>query len=526
MSNVLEVTEVWQWNFEAINRRMLFVNLTKETEDHYYCDVLKYDDSNESFSILQEYQFEKTAFDYEEKLIHHSDEVSGYICFGDKEANEILKIYLDDAKEELEDCIQNRYRYINNTGSSRSSKTYSIIDIVDWYGKTQENKRITAWRDTKKSCKDTVLKDFIKRLKTTGRFERWRFNKTESTYLYGAKDSDEETIFEIHGGDDEETVHGLTQDLAWLNEPYGISKETFDQIDQRTSDFVIYDLNPKTNHWSDTISKHWQAKNIYSTFRDNPFCPPNQKAKILGYQPVSFCQLVVDGKLTPDDAQAYNTKENKLLFTKDEINELIRCRENERNGTANQYLWEVYGLGRKSERPNKIYTGWKKISLAEYLALPYDEYYGLDFGLANPTALTAVKYNDHTFYFHELLYKPEKEMLNGLIPEMERIGIDKKAQLVCDSASPEKILELRRAGFNALPAFKNPGSVFSGISLIQRANVCYTSTSANIEEEYEEYSWDSDRMGIVDKPIKFLDHALDGLRYCCSYLAVKLRIAI
>lgn len=55
------------------------------------------------------------------------------------------------------------------------------------------------------------------------------FNKTESIFSY-----DSMSTVEIHGTDDEETVHGLTQDVAHFNEPYKISRDTFDQIDQRT----------------------------------------------------------------------------------------------------------------------------------------------------------------------------------------------------------------------------------------------------------------------------------------------------
>ncbi|WP_394749547.1 phage terminase large subunit [Spongiimicrobium salis] len=531
MGRQLDVTVVWQKNFQAINRRMLFVSLEGESDEHYNCKVYAYSDIDENFDYVDDYEFEKKVFDYEPKKIHHSEEITGYICFHDQEHEELKKTYVNEAKRVLSDHIQNRYKYINNTGSSRSSKTYSIIDIIDWYCKVNSNKRATAWRDTKKSCKDTVLKDFLKRLKTTGRFIRKQFNKSESYYVYGDYDAGDETTFEIHGGDDDETVHGLTQDLAWLNEPYNISQETFDQIDQRTSDFLIFDLNPKTKHWSDTISKNWRCKNIYSTFRDNPFCPREQKRKILSYQPVSYAQVVVDGKISLQDLYGYDLKENKFLFSKSEINEIHRCKENERsiNGskpTANAYMWEVYGLGIKSEKPNKIYSKWKKISVSEYLALPYDEFYGLDFGQANPTAIAGIKYNDGTFYFHELLYKPEREMENGLIHELERIGVDKSAQMICDSANPEKILELRKAGYNAMPAFKNAGSVFSGISLIQRANVCYTGTSSSLEGEYDEYSWDSDRLGILDKPIKKNDHLLDAIRYCVSYLAIKLAITI
>src|ERR1051325_8245993 len=177
-----------------------------------------------------------------------------------------------------------KYRYIINKGSSRSSKTLSIIDCYDLYARSLTNKRMTVWRDTKTDCRKTVLNDVLKRLKSTGRYKvNQDFNKTESIFTYNT-----DSTFEIHGTDDEETVHGLTQDCAWLNEPYKISKETFDQIDQRTSDFVLIDMNPKKAHWCDDLEKDPRAIVIHSTFKDNPFCPPEQRAKILSYQPVKY----------------------------------------------------------------------------------------------------------------------------------------------------------------------------------------------------------------------------------------------
>src|SRR6478736_5035341 len=144
-----------------------------------------------------------------------------------------------------------KYRYVVNKGSSRSSKTISLIDCYDLTAREESDWRLTVWRDTKTDCKKTVLVDAIKHLRRTGRYGiNQTFNKTESIFTYGTG-----STFEIHGTDDEETVHGLTQDIAWLNEPYKISRETFDQIDQRTAEVVFIDWNPKKAHWIEDVLK-------------------------------------------------------------------------------------------------------------------------------------------------------------------------------------------------------------------------------------------------------------------------------
>lgn len=372
-----------------------------------------------------------------------------------------------------------RYKYIKHKGSSRSSKSWSIEEWCIRKCESTRNFRINVWRDTRTSLGDTIWKDFRKLFPLSGR--SYSFNRN-TTPIYFEQTS---SAIEPHG-DDTTNAHGITQDVAWLNEPYKMKKETFDQIDQR-AELIIIDMNPREG-WAKDLEKHPRCKVIHSTFLLNPFCPPGQKRKILSYNP--------------------------------------EIEANIKNGTADTYMWEVYGLGIESERPNKIYHNWERMELNEFLALPYPSYYGMDFGLSNPSAIAEVKYNDGTFYINELLYKPEKDMENGLVHELNRIGMDKGLPLICDSASPEKIMELRRGGYNAKGATKGKGSVFSGISIIQRSNVKYTKHSTNLEFEQSGYEWRTDRIGVIDEPEKVDDHILDAVRYCTSYIAHKLRIVI
>lgn len=416
-----------------------------------------------------------------------------------------------------------KYKYIINKGSSRSSKTYSLIDCVDIYASRNPYKRITIWRDTKKSCKDTVLKDALKHHKLTGRYNKgYQFNKTESIFNYH-----NHSTVEICGTDDEEKVHGFTQDVAWLNEPYKISKETFNQIDQRTSDFIFIDYNPKKRHWVDNLSKLDNAIVLHSTYKDNPFCPDEQRKKIESYQPIKHANTVLNRLITEEEAKHYNTEENPLNFTKNDLEELKRCQYNENNHTADEYNWQVYGLGEKAEKPNKIYKGWRVITELEFDKLPATSYFGLDFGETNPTALVECKYHDGTFYFKELIYKAGKE-IPSLTEQLETLGIEKGTDIiVCDSASPEKINELRGVGFYAVGANKGQGSVVAGVSFLNKCKAYYTKLSNNLEDEYNDYEWELDRYGLAtDKPIKKEDHTMDAIRYITSFLKTYLDIKV
>lgn len=496
----LNCTIVFEKNYDAIHTKCFFV---KKKDDKGTFEIYV-ENENDELEYKQDYKFNEADYKFEEyPNISYLTDVN------------------EKAPEELQHLLYNRYRYILNRGSSRSSKTYSIIDCFDIYARKSKNKRLTVWRDTKTDCVKTVLSDMLKHHKQTSRFKvGYNFNSTKSIFYYN-----HDTTVEIHGTDDDETVHGLTQDLAWLNEPYKISKDTFDQIDQRTNEVIILDLNPKKSHWSDKLEKNPRTLIIHSTFKDNPFCPLESKRKLLSYQPVKYAQVVIDGKINANDALEYNTEANKLLFTKAELRELRRCQKNEHEGNADEYNWQVYGLGLKAEKPNKIYKGWKLINPIEFDKIPATSYFGLDFGETNPTALVECKYHDGWFYFKELVYRPGKE-IESLAALCERFGIEKGTDIiVCDDASPDKIGDLRGAGFYAMGA--NKGRVVDGISFLNKMNVMYCSNSNNLDDEYDNYEWELDRYGLpTDKPIKKNDHLMDAIRYVAMFLKNYLNIVV
>lgn len=424
-----------------------------------------------------------------------------------------------------------KYKYIINEGSSRSSKTYSLIDCIDLYARESDAKRLTVWRDTKTDCKKTVLSDTLKHLKRTGRYKvEQDFNKTESIFTY-----DTGTTFEIHGTDDEETVHGLTQDAAWLNEPYKISRDTFDQIDQRTSDFIFIDWNPKKAHWIDDLKKDPRSIVIHSTFKDNPFCPPEQRRKILSYQPISMCRLVESGQLNESEAREYSVIENPNGYPVKDINELQRCKDNEAKNSASAFKWSVYGLGKKAEKPNRIFK-WNRCTIDDYNAIDATEIVGVDWGKVDPFGILKAKYYDGCLYLRQLNYASEnsiKERLTSTeraqieaIPEgivqwlFLRLGIDYNTVIVCDSNRRLKILALRQIGYDyAIEAVKGPGSVIDGIDLLDKLTIYYTEDSKDLEYEQENYSYKVDKYGVVEEEPEDVDnHLIDPTRYIAEFL--------
>jgi PBSX family phage terminase large subunit len=372
-----------------------------------------------------------------------------------------------------------KYKYIVNSGSSRSSKTFSILQIFWILAWTKERTKLSVFRNTKKDCKDTILQDMLKYYPTLDNWDDVKYNKTESTLTF----PNGSTIY-IEGTDDELKVHGYHSDYLWFNEIYKVPLEVFNQLDMRCSNTIFLDYNPLGKMWSDDLIKQDNAIVIHSTFKDNPFCPPEQKKKILSYEPTEF-----------------NIQQN----------------------TASDYLWTVYGLGLKAEKPNRIFKNWKVIDNVEFDNLKYPSYYGMDFGLSAPTTLVEMKFDgDQTFFFKELLYKPMNIMQGTLSDELFNLGIDRNKELIVDSSNEINKTEgnkLKNSGFNVIYALKGKGSVVSGIELLQKKQVYYTKQSTNLEQEYENHSWRVVQSVQLDEPEQGNDHLIDACKYVSSWFA-------
>jgi len=433
---------------------------------------------------------------------------------------------INEAVEAKDENGERRYKYIILKGSSRSSKTMSLIDFHDFYARKHKNKRATIWRDTKKDVVDTVFNDLKKRMVDT---DRWKFQHGFHATTHVLSYNTGSTI-EFRGAD-EITAHGLNQNTAWLNEPYIISRTTFDQIDQRTEDFIFIDWNPKQGHWIEDVAKDPRAIVIHSTFLDNPFCPLEQKYKILSYQPVSMCSLVINKKLKEQEARDYDYLINPAGFDSREIKELTRCRENEFKKSANLFNWQVYGLGIKGERPNRIFR-FIEIPDSRFFELrDVPELFYSDWGAVDPWAVGHAKYYDGAIYLHELNYRSENEIRqfltdterhqigveeNGLVGwTFSRLNIPYESTIVCDPNRHAKIIAARQAGWEyAVAADKPPGSIIDGIDLLCGLTVYFTASSKNIAYEQENYSRKVDPHGVVlEEPEDINNHHMDGSRY-------------
>ncbi|OQB06941.1 MAG: Phage terminase large subunit [Parcubacteria group bacterium ADurb.Bin216] len=355
---------------------------------------------------------------------------------------------------------QSKARVTLNEGSSRSSKTYSIMQMFLVKMLEEQNKVITVARKTLPALKGSAYRDWLEILNTNKLYNPNNHNKSELIYKIGTNE------IEFISVDNFDKVKGRKRDYLFCNEANELSWEDYNQLALRTNKQIYLDLNPShtLDHWIETKIKTKKDLNIiHSTYKDNPFLP----------------QAIID-----------------------EIEDLQNTDQN---------LWRIYGLGIMGILEDRIYTHFK---LCDELPEQYDErVYGLDFGFNHPTSLVEVRMNDNVVYAKEIIY--ESHLTNAmLIDKMNMLEIPKTDYIYADSEDSNRIEEIRMAGYCIYAVEKGKDSVKAGIDNLKSKQVFITKDSLNAQKELNSYSWKKKPDGtVLDEPIKFKDDFLDSLRY-------------
>ena len=364
-------------------------------------------------------------------------------------------------EENLRHYQEKRARVIGNQGSTRSTKTYSLMQLAGLFIPLQEKKQISVVSPSLPHLKMGARKDFLEIIESAGVYKDENFNMTDQMYLYPATGS----YVEFFGVDNKDKVRGPGRDILVLNEPNLISYQTYLQLALRTKEVIFMDFNPvEETSWVYDIVDSPDNAFIHSTYKDNPFLP---KAQI---------------------------------------------REIEAMEQADPENWKIFGLGLRGSAQGIIYTHYKFCS---DLPLRGELFMGCDFGYNVPTALVLCELYEGAIYVKELLY--ESRLTTGdLIERFKDLSISKTIEIFCDSAEPKTIEELKRAGYNAKESDKD---VTEGIRKVKSLPMLICENSSNIVKEIKGYKWKTDAGGKVvkdkdkDEPVKFNDHAMDAIRY-------------
>ena len=349
-------------------------------------------------------------------------------------------------------------RFVINEGGSRSSKTYSLCQMVIVYCLQNPNKVVSIIRKTFPALRATVMRDFLEILKDLDIYEKTNHNMSENIYRFPNG-----SIVEFFSVDDEQKIRGRKRDIAWCNEANELFYDDFTQLNMRTETKLIFDYNPSdSSSWLYELPKD-ESILIKSTYKDNPFLPETIKRQ---------------------------------------IEDLKRTDES---------LYQIYALGEKTISKSNIYSNWTFI---KHRPAKYTSYvYGLDFGYNHPTALMRVYWRDNDIFIEPVIYESYLTTSN-LIEKMKILNVEENVEILADYSRPEIIQEMNNSGFNVLNANK---VVKKGIDNVKSFGV-FCEEDQRIKKEYENYKWKKIGDNITDEPIKLYDDAMDAVRYATTYI--------
>jgi phage terminase large subunit len=347
------------------------------------------------------------------------------------------------------------YRIIVNQGGTRSGKTYTMTQLLIALA-LKDKCSISITSVAFPHLRRGAMRDWRTIMENSGLYDQNHHVRTEQVYNYPNG-----SYIEFFSSDNNLKVRGPGRDILFFNEANLTDFDTFTQLMLRTRKAIFIDFNPADEfHWIyDNILTRPDCAFIKSTYLDNPFLPHEQVKEI----------------------------------------------ENLKNVDSN--FWRIYGEGERGHSEGVIYTHWQ----------PYSEtragntVFGLDFGYNNPTALTKVTEHDQNLYWKEEIY--QSHLTNSdLIPMIKQI-VKPNESVYCDTAEPNRIEELRRAGIKALPANKD---VKLGIDFVKSRKLFIHSGSVNLLKEIKSYKYmdQGKRLGNEPEvPLKLNDHAMDAGRY-------------
>lgn len=344
---------------------------------------------------------------------------------------------------------------ICNEGGSRSSKSYSVMQLLVYIATREPMKRISCVSHSLPHIKRGVYRDFKLIM---NELKLWDDNQfSYSDFIYTFKNG---SYIELFGLEDEGKARGPGRDILFINEANLLSKPLFDQLAMRTTGQIFLDWNPADFvSWVYSVADNHKNKRIHSTYLNN-----------------------------------------KANLTDSQINAIEAFKE-----LPDDFMWKVYGLGQRGAAKELIYTKWAVSELPN----KGEVFYGLDFGYNHPAALVKVEYYEGAHYVQELIYQSNLT-LTELIRKMQTLDIG-RGMIFADAAEPKSIEEIYRSGFNIHAANKD---VWAGIVKVKSFPLYLTDGSTNLKREIQSYKWKKDKEdNIIEEPVKANDDGMDATRY-------------
>lgn len=370
-------------------------------------------------------------------------------------------------------------------GGSSSGKSFflsqrTILDVMSG------ERNYLICRNVQKTIRKSVFNEVNKTIIEMGVSHLFSINKSD--LVITCKVNNKQILFA--GLDDPEKIKSITPiegviTDVWVEEATETAYEAIKQLNKRlrgrskVRKRLILSFNP-------ILKSHWIFKEYFGGWQDDKNLYSDETLLILKttYKDNDF--------LEPDD---------------------IRELEDE----TDPYFYAVYTLGNWGMLGNVIFKNWEVKDLSEEKET-FDRFNnGLDFGFADdPAAMARMYYNKKrkTLYIFDELY--ERELTNDILSDRvkEMIGNE---PVVCDSAEPKSIKELKNYGVRAYGAKKGKDSVNFGINWLRQQKIIIDVTCQNAKNEFQQYKWKEDKDGnVLPVPVDKDNHIIDAVRYGCE----------
>ena len=344
------------------------------------------------------------------------------------------------------------------------------------------NRKCLIVRRIQATQKDSCFALFKSVLANWKIYEMCKINKTDLTI-----ELPNGSIFLFKGLDDPERIKSIANiDDIWVEECTEIDDFTFDQLCLRLRSKKPY--NQIFCSFNPVSKSNW----VYKRWFENSYNKDNTLVLHTTY---------LDNKFLP---QSY-------------IDNLLEMKE------TNPVYYRIYALGEFATLDKLVYTNWEEKQF-DYLELlrhkDNEAIFGLDWGYVNdPNAFVCAIINNTTkelYVFDEFYIKglTNKDIADTITEKGYR-----KERIICDSAEPKSIEELKQYGIiRATPCSKGRDSILNGIQQLQQYKIYVLSTCKDVIEELKNYTWIKDKTTneYINKPIDKYNHLLDALRYAVT----------
>jgi phage terminase large subunit len=129
-------------------------------------------------------------------------------------------------------------------GGSSASKTYSILAVEIDHCTKNPYTETSVVAESIPHLKRGAMRDFMKIMTVTGRFNAARWNATDFRYKFANG-----SYIEFFSADDDSKLRGARRDRLYMNEANNLSFHAYTELAARTKQSVILDWNPVNEFW-------------------------------------------------------------------------------------------------------------------------------------------------------------------------------------------------------------------------------------------------------------------------------------